>query len=108
MIRNRFCKILKKLHFADNRKDDKTDKAFKMRPVIDQLNSKFSKVLSNNSEQSSVEHTVKFKGRSGMKQCIKSKPIKWGFKFWFSYSSKSGYLYYMDIYLRRKQHQSSI
>ena len=25
MIRNRFCEILQNLHFADNRKDDKTD-----------------------------------------------------------------------------------
>ena len=39
------------LHFADNRKDDKTDKAFKMKPVIDHLNSKFSEVLLNDSEQ---------------------------------------------------------
>ena len=53
MIRNRFCEILQNLHFADNRKDDKTDKAFKMRSVIDHLNSKFSDVLSNDSEQSS-------------------------------------------------------
>ena len=103
MIRNRFCEILQNLHFADNRKDDKTDKAFKMRPVIDHLNSKFSEVLSNDSEQSIDEHMVKFKGRSGMKQYIKSKPIKWGFKFWFRCSSKSGYLYQMDIYLGRKQ-----
>ena len=51
-----------------------------MRPVIDHLNSKFSEVLSNDSEQSIDEHMVKFKGRSGMKQYIKSKPIKWGFK----------------------------
>ena len=108
MIRNRFCEILQNLHFADNRKDDKTDKAFKMRPVIDHLNSNFSEVLWNDSEQSIDEHRVKFKGRSGMKQYIKSKPIKWGFKFWFSYSSKSGYLYNMGIYLGRKQHQSSI
>ena len=41
MIRNRFCEILENLHFADNRKDDKTDKVFKMRPVIDHLKSKF-------------------------------------------------------------------
>ena len=40
MIRNRFCEIFQNLHFADNIKDDKTDKAFKMRPVIDHLNSK--------------------------------------------------------------------
>ena len=51
---------------------------------------------------------VKFKDRSGMKRYIKSKPIKWGLKFWFRCSSKSGYWYQMDIYLRRKQNQSSI
>ena len=103
MIRNCFCKILQNLHFTDNRKDDKTDKTFNMKPVIDHLNSKFSEVLSNDSEQSIDEHMVKFKGRSGMKQYIKSKSIKWGFKFCFCCSSKSGYLYQMDIYLGRKQ-----
>ena len=68
MIQNHFCEILQNLHFADNREDDKTDKAFMMRPVIDHLNSKFSEVLLNDSEQSIDEHMVKFKGRSGMKQ----------------------------------------
>ena len=33
-------------------------------------------MVSNDSEQSIDEHMVKFKGRSGMKQYIKSKPIK--------------------------------
>ena len=74
-----------------------------MGPVIDHLNSKFSEVLSSNSEQSTDEHMVKFKGTSEMKQYINSKPIKWGFKFWFRFSSKCGYLYQMDIYLGRKQ-----
>ena len=41
MIRNRFCEILQNLHFADNRKDDKTDKVFKTGPVIDPLIPKF-------------------------------------------------------------------
>ena len=77
MIQNHFCKILQNLHFADNRQDDKTNKAIKMRPVIDHLNSKFFEVPSNDSEQSIDEHMVKFKGRSGMKQNIKSKLIKW-------------------------------
>ena len=81
MIWNRFCEILQKLHFADNIYDDKTDRAFKVTPVIDHLNKKFSEVLSNDEEQSTNEHMVKFKGRSGMKQYIKSKPVKWGFKF---------------------------
>ena len=38
MIRNRFCKILQNLHFADNGKENRTDKTFKIRPVIDHLN----------------------------------------------------------------------
>ena len=98
-IRNHFCEILENLHFADNRKGDKTDKAFKVRTVVDHVNSKFSQVLSSDSEQSINKHMLKFKGRSGMKQYIKSKPIKKDLKFLFCCSSKSGYLYQMDIYL---------
>ena len=78
MIRNHFCEILQNLHFADNRKDDKTDRAFKMRPVIDHQNLKFSEVLSNDSDQTIDEHLVKFKGRSGMKQYKKIKTNKMG------------------------------
>ena len=81
MIRNCFCEILQNLHFTDNTYDDKIDRGFKVRPVIDHLNKKFAEVLSNANEQSTDEYMVKFKGCSGMKQYIKSKPIKWGFKF---------------------------
>ena len=67
MIWNRFWEILQNLHFADNRKDYKTDKAFKMRPVIDHRNSKLSEVQLNDSEQSIDENMGRLKGRSGMK-----------------------------------------
>ena len=50
-----------------------------MRPLIDNLNSKFPEVLSNASEKSIDEHMVKFQSRSGMKQYMISKPIKMGF-----------------------------
>ena len=63
VLRNRFCEILQNLHFGGNRKDDKTDKAFKMKRAIDHLYSKFSDMLLNDSEQSIDEHMVKFKGR---------------------------------------------
>ena len=53
MIRNRFCEILQNIHFSDNKKD-KTDKALKMGRVIDHLNSIFSEVLLDDSEQSVV------------------------------------------------------
>ena len=44
----------------------------------------------------------KFKGKSLLRQYIKDKPIKWGFKFWFWCGSKSGYLYQFDMYLGEK------
>ena len=45
IIQNRFCEILQNLHFADNTYDDKTDRGFKVRPVIDHLNKKSAEVL---------------------------------------------------------------
>ena len=33
MIPNHFCEVFQNLHFTDKRKDDKTEKAFIMRPV---------------------------------------------------------------------------
>ena len=61
IIGNRFCEIFQNLHFADNTYDDKTDRRFKVRPVIDHLNEKLAEVLSNYKEQSIDEHVVKFK-----------------------------------------------
>ena len=93
-----FLWVRQNLHFADNRKDDKKDNNFKMKPVIDHLNSKFSKMLLSGIVESIDEHMVKFKCRS-----VKSKPIKWGFKLWFRYWGKCGCLYQVDIFLGKKQ-----
>ena len=38
-----------------------------------------------------------------MKQYVKNKPIKWGFKFRFCCASKTGYLYQFDFYLGKKE-----
>ena len=46
--------------------------------------------VSNDATQSVNRHTVKFKGRSRMKQYVQNKLIKWGFKILVSlcYSNK--------------------
>jgi len=44
----------------------------------------------------------KFKDKSLMHQYMKNKPIKWGFKFWFRFDLKSGYLYEFDMHLGKK------
>ena len=38
-----------------------------------------------------------------MKQYVKNKPIKWGFKFWYCCASETGYIYQLDLYLGKKE-----
>ena len=54
-------------------------------------------------EQSVDEHMIKYKGRSIMRQHIKNKPIKWGFRIWYRWAPNTGYLYEFDIYTGRKE-----
>ena len=103
LTRARFKDILQNIHFADNSKNDKSDKGYRIRPVIDHFNKAFASAVSNDACQSIDEHMVKFKGRSSMKQYIKKKPIKWGFKFWYRCASATGYLYQLDLYLGKKE-----
>ena len=49
------------------------------------------------------EHMIKFKGRNIMRQHIKNKPIKWGFKMWYRCAPKTGYCYEFDIYTGKKE-----
>ncbi|XP_058802842.1 piggyBac transposable element-derived protein 3-like [Phymastichus coffea] len=43
------------------------------------------------------EIMVKYYGRFGIKQCIRNKPIRFGFKVW-ALCSSDGYIYELDIY----------
>ena len=38
-----------------------------------------------------------------MRQYVKNKPIKWGFKFWYGCAGKVGYLYQFGLYLGKKE-----
>ena len=51
--------------------------------MIDHFNNSFSNTVSNDEFYSVDEHKVKFKGLSSMKQYVKKKTIKWGFKFYY-------------------------
>ena len=103
MTRTRFQSILQNLHFSKNDNGDKTDKSYKIRPVIKHLNKVFAESLSNSLFQSVDEHICKFKGRSSMKQYKKNKPIKWGFKYWYRCDSETGYVYQLELYQGRKE-----
>ena len=93
---------MRNIHFSDNDTADSNDKGNKG-PLIDHFNEAFQNAMTNSPKQSVDELMIKFKGRSSMKQYIKYKPIKRGFKFWFRCDSKTGYLYELDMYLGRKE-----
>ena len=103
MTRTRFQSILQNLHFWNKDNDNKTDKSYQIRPVIDHLNKVFAESLSNSPFKSVDEHIYKFKGRSSMKQYIKNKPIKWGFKYWYRCCSERGYIYQLELYQGQKE-----
>ena len=103
MSRSRFEEILQNLHFSNNTKDDKSDKGYKVRSLINTFNQSFSEYVSDDCTQYIDEHRAKFTGRSRMKQYVKNKPIKWGFKFWSRCASKTGYLYQLDLHLGKKE-----
>lgn len=107
MTRKRYEEIKQNLHFSNNenqpnRTDSNYDRAFKVRPIINHFNKAFCSALSATKSQAIDEHMIKFKGRNIMKQYMKAKPIKWGFKMWCRCDSQTGYLFECNIYTGRK------
>ncbi|KAK3892961.1 hypothetical protein Pcinc_003140 [Petrolisthes cinctipes] len=89
------------MHFNDNSNmsaptDEKRDKLFKIRPLVDKLLHKFQAIP----QQQMLcidEQIVPFKGRSGLKQYNQKKPNKWGYKI-FVLCDTNGFVYNFDIY----------
>ena len=105
MPRNRFETILRFVHFNDNSKmkqktDDSYDPLFKVRPLLQSLKEGMSK-LEPEENHSVDEQMIPFKGRSSMKQYMKNKPHKWGYKV-FTRAGVSGLVYDFEIYTGSK------
>ncbi|KAG5900222.1 hypothetical protein JTB14_008104 [Gonioctena quinquepunctata] len=98
MSRNRFQSILSNLHLNDNSiiPNNNTDKLYKVRPLINSLNSTFMNYVGEQ-EMCVDESIIKFKGRSSIKQYNPKKPIKRGYKFWIL-SDMTGFVKKIEIY----------
>jgi len=98
MTRNWFQKITSYLHIKDNLQvaESEEDRAWKIRPWIEALNSNFA-IVNPEEEQSVDEIMVAFKGRFLLKQYLPKKPRKWSFKLW-ARCGASGFLHVFDIY----------
>jgi hypothetical protein len=105
--RNKFVELRRNLHFNDNTLNLPTshpnhDRTFKLTPVINHFKAAFKSAMQPTERQSVDEHMIKFKGNNHMKQYMKNKPIKWGFKVWCRCCSETGYLFDFNFYTGKK------
>ena len=92
MSRNRFEKTHQFLHFNDNMKMDGSDRVFKMRPLLNHLYSCFFRFFQPLTKTYSLDEAMEpYYGHHSMKQFIRGKPIRYGFKLW-CLTSPQGYL----------------
>lgn len=97
MRRDRFIQIKRCLHFVDNKHVHKTDKMWKLRPLMDILRSKFIEHFQPEQDLSYDESMIAYYGKHGCKQFIRGKPIRFGFKMW-CLNTSTGYLINFDVY----------
>lgn len=99
MQRERFKKMASTIHFENNLEvtdKKKEDKLWKIRPWMDGFQKGLDKIPPE--EHNSVDEImIAFKGHSSLKQYIRNKPYKWGFKMW-GRCGGSGILYQFDVY----------
>lgn len=106
---NVFENIRRYLHFNDNTQDlprnnSDRDRLFKVRPLVDILNDKFSSVPME--ENISLdEQLCPTKAVSYIKQYLPLKPHKWGYKL-FVLCGVSGYGYNFEIYTGNENKES--
>ena len=99
MTYKRFKIIKKILYFNNNANVQEEDKAFKIRPVMNHLNSTFKKYGIFEKNISIDEQMVPYTGHHSIKMFMKNKPIRFGFKQWVMASSGQNYVYSFDLYL---------
>ena len=101
MSQNRFELLLRYMHFNDSnntkpREHPQYDPLFKISPLLDCLRSAMQSIEPK--EMHAIdEQMIIFKGRSSMKQYMKKKPYKWGFKV-FAQAGTSGIIYDFELY----------
>lgn len=85
------------IHFNDNSQLDYNDRLTKIRPYLDHLNQVYQDYAVWETESSIDEAMIPYFGRHGLKQCIRGKPIRFGYKAW-CHNQSLGYLLNFDVY----------
>ena len=95
---NRFKAIMAMLHIVNFSKESKEDKLKKVWHFIDYMCQRCRELYQPSANVAVDERMVKSKHRSGMRQYMPLKPVKFGLKLWVLADSLNGYIYDFDIY----------
>ena len=79
------------LHVVDPSQEEKGDKLRKITPFINRFRNKCCELFQPQGNLATDERLVKSKHRSGIRQYIKNRPVKYGIKLWVIADSKTGY-----------------
>ena len=97
MSRNRFTTILKNLRFVDHETVDKSERLYKIKPIIDIVLHNLKTLLSPEKQLSIDESMLHWRGRLKFKQYISNKRHKYGIKF-YVLTTSDGYVLNFIIY----------
>lgn len=96
--RDRFEAIHRYLHFNDNNSIIPNNKTYKIQPLLDQINKVSQDLAQPLGKSYSLDEAMEpYFGKHHMKQFIRGKPIRYGFKFW-CLTSPEGYLLKFNPY----------
>jgi len=110
--RDRFLSIKKYLHLADNQslgdqQGSNPDRIKKIRPLLNLLVGNFKANYRPGRYLTADEDICKFKGRHHLKQYLRAKIIKWGYKIWKLCDAETAYVLDLDVYGGKKSENSS-
>uniref|UniRef100_A0A7I4Z224 DDE_Tnp_1_7 domain-containing protein n=1 Tax=Haemonchus contortus TaxID=6289 RepID=A0A7I4Z224_HAECO len=97
MVRDRFEQLQRNLYFADNSKADRSNKLYKIQPILDYLNAKFQRMYKPEKELCIDESMVPFRGRASFWQYSGAKRHRFGIKL-FKLCSRAGYTLKVKVY----------
>lgn len=109
--RDRYLIILKylRLYNSDNYKPKQNvtyPLLYKIQNMIDIIQKSIMTQFMPYQNITCDEIMVPFRGRIKIKQYMRDKPTKWGFKIWAIACSKTAYIYAFDIYLGKTEKRS--
>ena len=97
MSRSRYLKIKENFHLADNQNLEPGFKIAKVKPIYDAFNQSLIRFGVLHNKLSIDESMIPYKGLHSIRQYMKSKPIKFGYKAW-AICGEDGYPYHLQIY----------